>query len=330
MNLDPVLTPQGIVESHQRIAPHIHQTPILRSTTLDRLLGVRVVFKCENFQRVGAFKIRGATNASLLLSAADRGRGLATHSSGNHAQAVALAARRAGVPAYIVMPSNSPRVKKEAVRQYGAEIFESGPRIDDREAKMEEVLQRVEATFIHPYDDPRVIAGQATATKELLEDWDDLDFVFGPIGGGGLMSGACLAARAFSRRTRVIGSEPQGADDAARSLAAGRRVVNKSVDTIADGLRTNLSDRTFSILSNHLEEIVTVTDAEIGAAMRLVFERLKIVIEPSAAVPVAALLKTRSRYSGRRVGVLLSGGNIDLDAVDLALWSAPRLEETPK
>lgn len=318
-----LLTKTGIEESHERIADHIHLTPILRSSAINTLLGVETYFKCENFQKVGAFKIRGASNAAALLAPEDRARGLATHSSGNHAQAVALAARLAAVPAYIVMPSNSPRVKLAAVRGYGAMITESGPRIEDREATMAEVLSEVKAAFIHPYDDERVIAGQATAAREFFSQCEPLDVIMAPIGGGGLMSGTCLATRAFSPGTKIVGAEPSGADDAARSFAAGKRLSNDRVDTIADGLRTNLSDRTFAILHDHLEEIITVDDLEIGSALRLLYERLKIVVEPSAAVPLAALIRERSRFAGRRVGIILSGGNVNLDTVDFSAWSSP-------
>lgn len=318
-----LLTKTGVEESHERIAYQVHRTPVIVSGAITALLGVEVFFKCENFQKIGAFKIRGASNAAALLSPEDRARGLATHSSGNHAQAVALAAQRAGVPAYIVMPSNSPRVKREAVRGYGARITESGPRIEDREATMKELLSKVNASFIHPYDDERVISGQATAARELIEECNNLDVVMGPIGGGGLMSGTCVATRAFSPGTVIVGTEPSGADDAARSLAAGQRLCNTLVDTIADGLRTNLSDLTFDILRQHIEEIITVDDAEIGAAMRLIYERLKIVVEPSAAVPLAALIRERARFSGKRVGIILSGGNVDLDRIDFSIWTAP-------
>lgn len=321
--MNQLLTKTGIEESHERIKDTVHRTPILSSHTINRLLGVEVVFKCENFQKIGAFKIRGASNASALLTPEERARGLATHSSGNHAQAVALAAHLAGVPAYIVMPVNAPRVKREAVRGYGARITESGPRIEDREATMAEVLAEVGAWFIHPYDDERVISGQATVAKELYSQAPDCDVVIGPVGGGGLMSGTCLATRSFSPETAVYGAEPTGADDAARSLAAGHRLANDAVDTIADGLRTNLSDRTFDILRHHLEEIITVTDEEIGSALRFMYERLKIVVEPSSAVPLAALIRERRRFAGKRVGIILSGGNVDLDAIDFSTWTAP-------
>jgi len=320
----PLLSRRGIIESHNRIVPFIHRTPVLRSSSLNALIGADIVFKCENFQKIGAFKIRGATNAALLMNDEERARGLATHSSGNHAQAVARAAQRLGVPAHIVMPASSAAVKRSAVEGYGARVVESGPRIEDREAVMQTVLAETGASFIHPYDDERVIAGQATAAKELLEDYPDLEVLMGPVGGGGLMSGTCRSAVAFGRTgISCIGCEPAGADDAARSIAAGTRLVNTEVHTIADGLRTNLSDRTFLILQKHLDEIITVTDDEIGAAMRLVYERLKVVIEPSSAVPLAALIRERSRFQKKRIGIIITGGNVDFTTVDLARWQPP-------
>jgi threonine dehydratase len=318
-----LLSRSGIEETHDRIAPFIHRTPVLTSTAINGMVGGQVFFKGENLQKVGAFKIRGASNAAALLADSERARGLATHSSGNHAQAVARAAQRLGVPAFIVMPRNAPAVKRAAVEGYGATVIESGPTIADREETMEGVLSETKAAFIHPYDDERVISGQATAARELLQEYPDLDVLMAPVGGGGLMSGTCLAARYFGRRGNAIrsfGCEPAGADDAARSFAAGHRLTNTTVDTIADGLRTNLSDRTFAILRDHLEEIITVTDEQIGRAMRLIYERLKTVVEPSAAVPLAALMSRREHFGNRRIGIILSGGNVDFQQIDLSRW----------
>lgn len=298
----------------------------MHSRSIDRLVGAVVLFKCENFQKVGAFKIRGALNATMQLSADELARGLATHSSGNHAQAVALAARIAGVPAHIVMPRNAPRIKRAAVEGYGARVVESGPLQSEREVSIRQVLQETGAAFIHPYDDDRVIEGQATAAMEFFRQTADggpLDALLAPVGGGGLMSGSCLAARAFSSGTALVGCEPAGADDAARSLSAGRRLENDTVDTIADGLRTNLSDRTFTILREHLREVLTVTDDEIGAALLLILERLKIVVEPSAVVPLAALIQQRERFAGKRVGIILSGGNIDAGVFPFSRYRSP-------
>ncbi|TVQ36066.1 MAG: threonine/serine dehydratase [Spirochaetaceae bacterium] len=309
----PLLTRSDIEATQRRINQHVHRTPVLRSGTIDGMIGAAVLFKCENLQKVGAFKIRGALNAAACMSPEERRRGLATHSSGNHGQAVALAARLAAVPAFIVMPRSAPRIKRAAVDGYGATVIECGTAIQDRESTMRAVLAEVGAAFIHPYDDERVIAGQATVAMELFEDDEGLDALLAPIGGGGLMSGSCLATRAFSPRTVLYGCEPAGANDAARSLAAGTLLQNAEVSTIADGLRTNLSARTFAILQRHLSDIITVSDAEIIAAMRLIFERLKVVVEPSAAVPFAALMQQRRRFAGKRVGIILSGGNIDLE-----------------
>jgi len=317
MSSSGLLTPDGIRRTHERIAQYIHRTPIFRSAGLDALFGMKMFFKCENFQKVGAFKIRGATNAALLLSPRERNRGIATHSSGNHAQAVALAARTLGVAAYIVMPENAPRVKRAAVEGYGATVTPCGPCMADREAAMKGVLEQTGAHFIHPFDDERVISGQATAARELLMELDHdgvrLDALLAPIGGGGLMSGTCLAAGGSG--VKLYGAEPSGADDASRSLATGKLQRNETVDTIADGLRTNLSELTFGILQSRLDGILTVDDDEILAALRLIIQRLKIVVEPSSAVPLAAVIRNRRQFEGKAVGIILSGGNVDMGMV---------------
>ena len=304
----------------ERIAPHVRRTPVLTSATLDRSTGARLYFKCESFQRGGSFKLRGATNAVLSLGDGEAARGVVTHSSGNHGAAVALAAAVRGLPAWVVMPRDSARVKLEAVRGYGAEVVLCEPTAGAREAAARRLLDETGAAVVHPFDDPRVIAGQGTAMLELLAAVPELDCVFVPVGGGGLASGTCLAAAGHPTPVVVVGAEPAAADDAARSLAAGRLESNPPgpVTTIADGLKTGLCERTFAILSRRLERVVTVGEAEIAAAMRTVWERMKIVVEPSAAVPVAALLSgaaTAGWSAGRppRVGVILSGGNVDLD-----------------
>jgi len=303
----------------ERIRPEAHRTPVLRSRGLDERLGASLAFKCENLQRVGAFKFRGAANAVLSLSPAEAARGVATHSSGNHAQALALAARIRGIPAHIVMPEGSSKVKVAAVRGYGGRIVFSANTQEARERTLQEVLRATGATLVHPYNDPRVIAGQATACMELLEEATDLDLVLVPVGGGGLASGTALACRYLAPRVRVVGVEPAAADDAFRSLRDG--VIHPSVapQTIADGLRTSLGTLTFEILRSGLERIVTVSEASIVEAMRLVWERMKIVVEPSAAVPVAALLEGVVPAATGRIGVILSGGNVDLDALP---WAA--------
>ncbi len=315
---EPLILPttDDLEAAHERIQPHIHRTPVLTSRHLDSRCGGRVFFKCENLQRIGAFKIRGATNAVFSLSQKELDRGVVAHSSGNHAQALALAAGLRGARATIVMPENSAAVKLSAVADYGAEIVLCPPGTDAREAALEEVVERTGATLIHPFNDPRIIAGQGTAAKELLEEVPDLDLILAPVGGGGLLSGTTLAVQATTGETRVVGTEPQAADDAARSLAAGE--IQPAVDpptTIADGLRTCLGDLTFAMIRSGVERIVTVEEQAIIEAMRTVWMRMKILIEPSAAVPVAAVLGDDLELADLRVGVILSGGNVDLDAL---------------
>ncbi|HOX25736.1 MAG TPA: pyridoxal-phosphate dependent enzyme [Candidatus Krumholzibacteria bacterium] len=302
----------AIREAHARIRPYIHRTPVLTCRTLDRLVDAELFFKCENLQRVGAFKYRGATNAVQSLDDESARRGVATHSSGNHAQALALAARTRGIPAYVVMPRTAPLVKKAAVAGYGAEIVPCEPTLQARERTLAEVVARTGAHFVHPYDDPRVIAGQGTAVVELLEDAGALDAVITPVGGGGLLSGTALAVAALAPATRVLAAEPAGADDAARSLAAGRLIPSCEPHTICDGLLTSLSERTFTAIRAHVSTIVTVSDDAVREAMRLVMERMKLVVEPSAVVGLAALLEKRQEVPGRRIGIVISGGNVDL------------------
>jgi len=304
-----------IEQAAERIRPYAHRTPVLTSASLNQRTGAELFFKCENFQKVGAFKFRGAANAVFSLSDAEAARGVATHSSGNHAQALALAARLRGIPAHIVMPENSPKVKVQAVQGYGGRIVFCRPTQAERERTLAEVVRETGAAFIHPYDNARVIAGQATAARELLGEAPSLELLLAPVGGGGLASGTALAARYLSPATRVVAAEPAGADDACRSLREGRIVPSLDPRTVADGLRTSLGQLTFSILRALLAEVVTVSEEAIVAAMRLVWERMKILIEPSAAVPVAALLEGGLEARGLRVGVILSGGNLDLDAL---------------
>ncbi len=308
-----MITHEIIEQAHERIRPYIHRTPIMTSAGLDEEAGCSLFFKCENFQKIGAFKARGATNAVLSLSPEARSRGIATHSSGNHAQAVARAARIAGVPAYIVMPRNAPEIKKRGVRGYGGQIFECEPTSEAREKMLEEVIQKTGATLVHPFNDYAVIAGQATAAKELIEDVPvKLDVILTPVGGGGLLSGTLLTVKNFSPSTTVIAGEPAGSDDAYRSLQSGKIEPAQS-KTIADGLLTSLGDKTFAIIREHVKEIITVTDEEIVHAMRLIWERMKIIIEPSCAVPFAAVLKSKEKFTGKKVGIILSGGNVDLE-----------------
>lgn len=316
MKLDHEPTLDEIRAAHARIRPLIHRTPVLTCRTVDELVGGRVFFKCENFQKVGAFKYRGACNALLSLPPAERDRGVATHSSGNHAQALARAAREMGVRAFIVMPRTAPAVKRAAVEGYGAEVVTCEPTLAAREEGLAGVVARTGAAFVHPYDNWDVIAGQGTAALELLEEVPDLDVVLAPVGGGGLMSGTAIVARESGPGVRALGAEPEGAADAFRSLREGRVVPSVDPDTIADGLLTSLSERTFGVLSRRLEGICTVPDDLTVRALRLLLERMKIVVEPSSAVPLGALLGGGvPNPRGRKIGVILSGGNVDFGAL---------------
>jgi threonine dehydratase len=305
-------TIKEIREAAERIRPFIHCTPVLTCSTLNRMCGAEMFFKCENFQKVGAFKIRGATNAVFSLGDKEASQGVATHSSGNHAAALALAARWRGIKAYVVMPEDAPQVKRDAVANYGAEIIFCKPTLKAREEGLAQVVDRTGATFIHPYNDYRVISGQGTAALELCEEIPDLDIVMTPVGGGGLLSGTALAVSAISSGTHVIAAEPERADDAYRSFHAGRIIPSENPDTMADGLRTSLGDLTFPIIRRYVKEIVTVSEEGIVKAMRSIWERMKIIVEPSAAVPLAVLLTKRTEISGNRIGIILSGGNADL------------------
>ena len=302
-----------IQRAAERIEPYAHRTPVFTCSSLNEMLGAHLFFKCENFQKVGAFKFRGACNAVFSLSDAEARRGVATHSSGNHGAALALAARLRDIPAHIVMPTNAPAIKQAAVAGYGGRIVFCEPTQAARESTLVDVAQETGASFIPPYNDARVIAGQGTAALELCEDVAGLDVVMAPVGGGGLISGTALTVAALASTTRVIAAEPAGADDAYRSLQTGQIQPSLNPQTIADGLRTSLGDLTFAIIQRHVEQIVTVSEAAIVNAMRHVWERMKIIIEPSAAVPVAALLEKRIDLSGLRIGIILSGGNADLD-----------------
>ncbi|GAB2770539.1 pyridoxal-phosphate dependent enzyme [Rhabdobacter roseus] len=302
-----------IEAAHDRIRPFIHRTPVLTSATLDALSGAKLYFKCENWQKIGAFKARGGLNAVLSLSEQDLKNGITTHSSGNHAQAIAYAARQVGAKAYIVMPDNSPRVKIEAVRQYGADIAFCVNTPEARQEAVDRLVEQTGATFIHPFNDYRVIAGQATAARELIEEvGTSLDVVMAPVGGGGLLSGTALAARYFSPQTTVVAGEPEGAADAVLSFRSGQIERAPYVRTIADGLLTPLGTKTLPIILENVKEILTVSDDEIVAAMRLLWERMKIVVEPSGAVPLAALIKHKERFKDQRIGIILTGGNVDL------------------
>ncbi len=303
-----------IEQAHERIKPYIHRTPVLTCTAIDAIAGCYIFFKCENFQKVGAFKARGAMNAALSLTPEDLKKGLATHSSGNHAQAIARAANILNTPSFIVMPRTAPLIKKKGVEGYGGKIFDCEPTLEARETMLSQVIENTGATEIHPFNNYDVIAGQATAAKELIEELNGLDIIMAPVGGGGLLSGTALSAHFFSPGTIVIGAEPAGADDAYRSMKSGK-IEASQANTVADGLLTNLCEKTFSIIREQVKEILTVSDVEIIAAMRLVWERMKIIVEPSCAVPLAALMKNKEKFAGKRIGIILSGGNVDLDKI---------------
>lgn len=302
----------SIAAAHDRIRTYIHHTPVMTSASIDEAAGCQLFFKCENFQKVGAFKARGAMNAVLKLTQAQRSQGVATHSSGNHAQALARAAKIMGIPSYIVMPRTAPDIKKRGVKAYGGVIYECEPTLAARESTLAEVVRKTGATEVHPFNNEDVMEGQATCAKELFEECPPLDYLLAPVGGGGLLSGTALAAKYFSPNTIVMAGEPAGSDDAFRSLQTGKIEPAQS-QTIADGLLTTLGTKTFPIIRELVGGVITVTDTEIVEAMRMIWERLKIVVEPSAAVPFAAVLKEKSRFSGKRVGIILSGGNVDLE-----------------
>ncbi len=309
--LERIPTKQDIIETYEAIAEMIHYTPMMMSESLNQISGAELFFKCENFQKIGAFKMRGAASAAIRLTDKELENGLVTHSSGNHAQAVARAAQLLGVPAYIVMPENAPSIKVEATQGYGAEIIFC-KNVEDREPTVRAVVERTGATFIHPYNDYNVIAGQATCAMELLQDVEELDVIMAPVGGGGLLSGTALSTRYWSPSTKVIGAEPDIVNDAWRAMQSGQIESNTSTDTIADGLRTNLGEKTFDIIRQHVDDIITVSEEAIIEAMKLVWERMKIIIEPSCAVPLAAVLQNKERFEGEKVGIILTGGNVDL------------------
>src|SRR6267378_6932788 len=304
-----------IRSAHERIRPHIHRTLVLTSSRLDEASGASLFFKCENFQKIGAFKARGATNAVFSLDDATARRGVATHSSGNHGAAVARAAKLRGIPAHIVMPSNSARVKIRAVEGYSAQVVFCEPTEESREMKCAEVINQTGAMLIHSFENEHVIVGQGTAAMELLEDIPDLDVIMCPVGGGGLLSGTAIAAKSMRPQIKVMAVEPENADDAAQSFRAGRRLVTEKKFTIADGLRTNIGEPNFAIIEQYVDDIVTVSEEAIVSAMRTIWETMKIVIEPSAAVPYAAILNGAIDVSGKRVGIILTGGNVDLDSM---------------
>ena len=306
------ITKASIEAAAIRIAPYIHNTPIMTSKSINALSGLDLYFKCENFQKIGAFKIRGGMNASLQLTKEQLEKGVATHSSGNHAQALAFAAKMLGIEAHIVMPESSPQIKVNAVRGYGAEVTICASNQAARESTLQAIVDQTGATFIHPYDNDEVITGQATCVKEIIEAMPDIDIVVTPVGGGGLLSGTCLGAHYFKPRLKVFAGEPEGAADAVLSIQSGKVEKAPFVNTIADGLLTTLSERTLEIIQAHVADILLVSEDEIKAALRLVYERMKIIIEPSCAVPLAAVLKNAHLFKDKKVGIILTGGNVDL------------------
>ncbi|NNK40426.1 MAG: pyridoxal-phosphate dependent enzyme [Winogradskyella sp.] len=303
---------ETLIQVKTRIQPYIHKTPVLTSQLLNEMSGADLYFKCENFQKMGAFKMRGASNAILSLTNEEKQSGVVTHSSGNFAQAVSLAAQKLGVKAYIVMPENAPQVKKNAVKSYQGEIIECESTPQAREETAKRIKDEKGASFLHPSNQDEVIYGNSTAAMELLEDYPDLDVIVTPIGGGGLIAGTALATQFFSNKCRVVGGEPMEADDAYRSLRSGKIETNTTINTIADGLRTHLGDRNFPIIKKYVDKIIRVEEDEIIEAMQLIWERMKIIIEPSCAVPFAAILKDKNEFKNQKVGIILSGGNVDV------------------
>ncbi|WP_408005583.1 beta-hydroxyaspartate dehydratase BhcB [Salibaculum griseiflavum] len=302
-----------MLAAHKRIAPHIRRTPVRVSDHLNDLTGAQLFFKCENFQEPGAFKVRGAANAVFGLEDAAAARGVATHSSGNHASCLSYAAMRRGIPCNVVMPHTAPQAKKETVRRYGGKITECDPSTNAREATFARVQAETGGDFVHPYNDPRVIAGQGTCSREFMEQADGLDMVVAPIGGGGMISGTCLTLATLAPETRVIAAEPEQADDAYRSFKAGHIIADDAPETIADGLKVPLKDLTWHFVSRHVSEIFTASEQEIVDAMKLAWKHLRIVLEPSSAVPLAIVFKNAQAFAGKRVGIIVTGGNVDLD-----------------
>ncbi|MCC5913778.1 MAG: pyridoxal-phosphate dependent enzyme [Balneolaceae bacterium] len=304
---------KSIREAYKRIAPFIHRTPVLTSSYLNRETGAEIFFKCENFQKVGAFKFRGACNAIMQLDRASGEKGIITHSSGNHAQAVALAAKMNGYKATIVMPHNAPKVKVNAVKGYGASVVFCKPTIEARQESADEIIHATGATFIHPYNHPHVIAGQGTSALELLDEVSGLDVLMAPVGGGGLISGSAIASKSLNPEISVIGGEPELADDAYRSLQSGKIEPVLRTDTVADGLRTSLGELTFKAIRNYVDQIITVPEESIIRDMRTVWERMKIIIEPSCAVPLSVIMDNKEMFKGKRIGLIITGGNVDLN-----------------
>tara|TARA_B110000046_G_scaffold108222_1_gene115605 strand:+ start:55922 stop:56875 length:954 start_codon:yes stop_codon:yes gene_type:complete len=312
MNSTNLFSKEKVVDAHERIKPFIHNTPVLESSAINEMAACEIYFKCENFQKIGAFKMRGATNAVLQLSDQQKANGVVTHSSGNHAQALAKAAQSLGIKAYIVMPETAPKVKVAAVKEYGGQITFCPPTLIARETSAKKIIDEKGATFIHPYDNAKVILGQSSCAKEVFEDHQNLDVFVCPVGGGGLLAGSILARDYYSPRTTIFAAEPEGADDAFQSFQAKKLIPQTSPNTITDGLLTSLGELNFTIMLNGIENVLTCNDEAIIAAMRIIWERMKIIIEPSCAVSLGVILKNKALFKGKRVGVILTGGNVDL------------------
>ncbi len=302
-----------VIAAHKRIAPHIHRTPVLTSSYINSLAGAELFFKCENFQKAGAFKARGASNAVFGLTDEQAAKGVATHSSGNHGTCLSYAAGRRGIPCTVVMPRTAPKAKKDAVRGYGGRVVECEPSTSSREAVFAEVVAETGAEFVHPYNDLRVITGQATCSRELMEQVEGLTSVVAPIGGGGMVSGTCLTLSTIAPEVKIYAAEPEQADDAYRSFKAGYIIADDAPETVADGLKVPLKENTWHYVQNHVTDILTASEEEIVEAMKLIWKRVKIVMEPSSAVPLATILKNKELFAGQRIGVIITGGNVDLD-----------------
>lgn len=306
-------TYDDVIAAHERIAPYIHRTPVLTSSYINSLAGAELFFKCENFQKAGAFKARGASNAVFGLTDEQAAKGVATHSSGNHGTCLSYAAGRRGIPCTVVMPRTAPQAKKDAVRGYGGRVVECEPSTSSREAVFAEVVAETGAEFVHPYNDLRVITGQATCSRELMEQVEGLTSVVAPIGGGGMVSGTCLTLSTIAPQVKIYAAEPEQADDAYRSFKAGYIIADDAPETVADGLKVPLKENSWHYVQNHVTDILTASEEEIVEAMKLIWKRMKIVMEPSSAVPLATILKNKELFAGQRIGVIITGGNVDLD-----------------
>ena len=308
-----MVTLKDIEAAHERIRPHIHRTPVFTNNSLDELSGAELYFKCDNFQKAGSFKIRGATNTVEQLTIEELNRGVATTSSGNHGAALSMAVTRRGGKTKVVMPNNTPKIKVNNVERNGGEVVWCEPEQESRESVLKELIEETGAVVVHPYNDERIMAGQGTCAKELLEDHPELDVIVSPVSGGGLLSGTLLSSKALNTDIQVFGAEPAEADDAYRSLKLGKIVPNETINTICDGLRAQIGGLTFPVISDLLDEIITVTEEEIIDSMRMIWERLKMIVEPSSSITLGAVLKNKDKFNGKKVGLIISGGNVDLD-----------------